>query len=1626
MRGLVLFIVITLISIQGYGQRYMLPDTMHVFGDRVHELLLNIPTGEADSIGREFKSRWGGYTEFQKRHIMDLSITMLKKNTRLYPNIKNFFGMLIESKGAYLTSAQTDSLLVMLDKSYEYYDSRTYERIVINLKEWFTHAALHKTRNNSLYTVNLKFDFTFKTPEDAPVSYADQLLRDEPAEAPEVEQSITEWGEEDYGWGDDDDGWGDESDSWDASGEEDTWGDSGWEEETTEAREEPQESIESFLAQTVAAEPMPEPEGAIINFHQVDFIFVTRYDSVKLSGTKGDYELAGHYFVGDGGTFTWGNTQLKTSGVYAKLKKFNFDVWNPEVTAENATLHFDEMLEKPVEGYFEFRSVKYDTITEVAYPRFMSYANDLTITNLGDEFLTYKGGFGLIGAQKIGASWLKGKGVLKANSEDGRKYRSESKRFVFGDSLITAKNAYLTVYHGRDSIFHPSVRFNYYTNNHQLFAYKEEGGYNLTPFNSSYFKLSIDTDMIKWDITADSVDIGTMNARSMVPSLFESYEYYHFDKINELASVYNFNPLLSAYFYANKKKSREFFVHDMARDMKLNENALMSSMELLHYRDFVEFNQASGRVYLKDKALHYMRSKSGKKDYDDLLIPSLPEVGVPNATLHLDKNEMTVRGIEKFYISETLDVYIFPRDSSIRLKENRDFEFEGQMFAGNFEFVGRNFTFRYNDFLVDMPNIDSVRFYVDDEYEKQQVDNKMVSLEMFEDAVEEVSSQSTSGTLYINKPNNKSGQKIFPDYPKFDASRGAIVYFDREDILDSAYNKSVYFVVPPFAIDSLSAEDPAAIGFEGTFVSGGIFPDIKEKLRIMPDNSLGFEHNTSSNGYNVYGGGGKFYNTIRLDKNGLTGRGKIEYLTTSMESENYTFYQDSVLGDAYNFEIKSGSVAVASFPDIKSDSVQLKWEPYKDKMAVSNVGTPFDLYNQTASLDGTAFVSAQGANGSGTFFARGFEAESEDFNFEDANMTARHSDFVVNSDNPEKPLMEGDDIRLDFDLINNVGELSPEVEGVAALEFPYAQVKTSISQATWDLEAGKVRMVKPADVDIKYSYFYSTREELDSLAFNATAAEYDLSTSELLVQGIPYIKVADARITPENNEVLVLENSSIGTLFNTKIVIDTLHGYHQLYDGTINIINRNKFLGSATYQFVNAAKDTFAIEFDEFELKEDFEGELRKMDLQTVSGGEIVEEDNLIISPGMQYKGKVTMYAQQKALELDGYVRLPIANRPDNDTWIKYESFDEETQEVIFDFNNSVTENGEKLSAGIHYYTNDHSLYATIVEDRKLISDEDFFVPNGYLRYDLQRGVYAIEDTSKAFGSALQGKLFTFNDNTGDITWEGLVNFIEPNENLIIEASAIGQGNTTKSEYAVNTFMKFDFEIPDLALTTMSQDMRFFIETLGAPEAESDLDLLLYKMAAFTGDRAAMEFDQQSISEYVPLASVSSKLISDIVFSKLDMKWSETHKAWYSDGQVGLSHIKREDLNALLDGFVEIKKTDEGDVVKMFIQVSPESWYFLGYEENRLILFSSNPEFNDIIASKTKVDKTGFGEFVFVLGDQPDVLNFINMFRLDYLGIEEPYEMSMPRVEEPNAIDELLDVIPDTEVTEEEDEDEGF
>ena len=74
----------------------------------------------------------------------------------------------------------------------------------------------------------------------------------------------------------------------------------------------------------------------------------------------------------------------------------------------------------------------------------------------------------------------------------------------------------------------------------------------------------------------------------------------------------------------------------------------------------------------------------------------------------------------------------------------------------------------------------------------------------------------------------------------------------------------------------------------------------------------------------------------------------------------------------------------------------------------------------------------------------------------------------------------------------------------------------------------------------------------------------------------------------------------------------------------------------------------------------------RGEELHTVADGTIAIDDNLIVSPGMYYKGTIKMYANRPALELDGFVKLDLKKLPNYNTWIRYQH-SEEQQEVIFE-----------------------------------------------------------------------------------------------------------------------------------------------------------------------------------------------------------------------------------------------------------------------------------------------------------------------------------------------------------------------
>ena len=183
------------------------------------------------------------------------------------------------------------------------------------------------------------------------------------------------------------------------------------------------------------------------------------------------------------------------------------------------------------------------------------------------------------------------------------------------------------------------------------------------------------------------------------------------------------------------------------------------------------------------------------------------------------------------------------------------------------------------------------------------------------------------------------------------------------------------------------------------------------------------------------------------------------------------------------------------------------------------------------------------------------------------------------------------------------------------------------------------------------------------------------------------------------------------------------------------------------------------------------------------------------------------------------------------------------------------------------------------------------------------------------------------------------------------------------------------------------------IKAEGAIEGLGDQTELLYKIADIVGEKAVKEYEQKSLQNYVSLSTLPA-LVKPIVFSNVNLKYSQKAKAFYSEGPLGVSHMGRNDINTAFEGFMEIRKNEDGSpVFHVFFKASPEAWYYFGYEDNRLMIHSSKQPFNTLIAKKTNSSKAKVGELVFIPGSDDETLAFINRFRKNYLGLEAPYEL---------------------------------
>jgi hypothetical protein len=1515
----------------------------------------------------EFNAFWGSLNEEQKKASMLLFNAMLKKKYKISPNFERVMDILILASKRQI---QPDAILKLI---------QTNHRIIVNMPpkpafeaigNLFLYFKYNLLYNDGFYKLKVtrpeKLSFDWVGPDAS-------IELDTSSKGSVATQAFDDWNQEQAPAGTND--------------------------ESTVVQEENKEVPVS----------LPSIAGPVIKFEQVSLKFETGFDSASIRRTNGTYMLSGGIWVGDKGTVDWQTAGLKRNDVFADLKQYSFRTKYAEFQADNVILYYKNRLESTVLGAFEWKTSRKLRNAEPAYPRFKSYYNESSFRDVKEEGIYYKGGFSMEGRRVNSSTVYGGKGVLKLKNKGRWAVSLVSNRFDFQDTAITSASAYAVVYHGDDSIVHPSVRVVYNNVRREIKLYKERGKFKDCPFYDSGHNMDYMADLLVWDMDKSNIDFHIINGRTKVPALFESVDFFENKRFADIQGIFSFHPLVMLHAYSLKTSRQEFLVDELAQDFKQNSNALRSAMVLVASMGFIDYDPSNGNIQLKSKLAHYANAQKNKKDYDQISIPSVNPPRL-NARMNMDSSSVTVYGVDRFYLSDSLKVFIEPKNRVVKITGDRDIEFNGLINAGNFTTYGEKLKFNYTDFKVEMGKIDSISITTPPS--KKGGKPSVSKLYGQDKNAKEGDKAFGNGTLYINETDNRSARKLIPKYPIFDISTPSFIYFDKQEYLKGKYGTEVFFKIPPFQVDSTSGKHAKTVGFEGQFCSDSIFPTFPEKLKIRPDKSLGFVHQTPPDGYPLYGSEARFFGSISLDYKGLRGKGEIRFMNTTLFSEDFIFYQDSITGRGRSARMEGTEIAGIAFPQCEIKGYAMKFNPKRKILSIINAkGLPFQLYEKTISLEGQLMLSAGGLTGRGYIQTAGARAESIRYRFEKDGFHGRGSFFEIKSANPIKPAVACKNVRLYYSFKNQRADFSPEVKGSASNVFPFCQYKTSIAQATWWIDKKLVTMRKPDTIDIKSSYFYSTRAD-DSLFFNASEAQYDITDHKLSVTGVPFVHVADVEIKPDSGLLTITEGANVKTLENATVLVDRINKFHTLKNANIKILSRDKFEGDGIYQYVNALKDTLYIKFDEFTLKDPAEDKTLKVktDLPfTVSGGEISETKPIKLAKGILYKGQAFMSALKPNLEFKGQIRLDL-KRNKNAGWINYESSGE-SKEFVLDVADAKDDDGQPLVSGLLIEAETNRLYNGFLAAKHNPEDLEVFRASGILNYVEKTQEFRIGTQDRFDDKTYEGGILVYNDSLSTISVNGPLQFQPvPDKDFKMQAAGFGIGSLDTSMVELTTSIALDFNLPSNAWRNMGTILSTRVTELGLAEATEDKTALAYRIANIAGDRFGKEYEKQNQTKKVPVFNVVSKLARSLFISEVKLAWHAQQKSWYSIGKIGISHIQGTQVNGFMDGMLEIRYSDVNPVVSLYLEPSSDGWYFLNYDETkRLSMLSASDDFNLAVESKSKAGKEG--AYYFALAESYEKKRFIRNFRKNYLGIddggivEEPEQTRDKDQEEENSED---------------------
>lgn len=1290
-------------------------------------------------------------------------------------------------------------------------------------------------------------------------------------------------------------------------------------------------------------------------FGETDLRCIIKEDSSLIMHTTGTYYPSTQRWVGKGGLVNWKRAGVPAEQAYADLKRYAINFKSSQYKADSVLYHNSMYFQKPLLGVLQDKVFVNMNEERAVYPQFDSYDKRLVISGIFAN-VDYDGGFSVKGSKIIGAGDRDNPAYLNFYRNKKLFMKSASLQYILKPERLTSDKAEVTFYYEGDSIYHPGLQLKFNFKDKEVVLIRDQQGTARTPYFDSFHKLDMYFEALYWKMDDPKIELKNIKGSAQSNALFESSAFFRAARFEKLQGMDDVNPLYRIRQFVIKQNAggKEFDPISLSRFMQLSPDQVKPMLMILANGGFLTYNVDLDKVVVKDRLFDYIRNSEKKRDYDVIQFNSTVGGNETNASINLLNFDLRIDGVERIFLSDSQNVNIFPKDQTVLIHKNRDFDFAGVVNAGRFQFFGKEFNFDYTLFKINLTNVDSLRIKVLAKEVNEYNERKLVNCRT---VIENV-----NGDLLIDRPTNKSGTIDYPDYPIFNSKKESFAYYSRSGIQKGVYKRDkFYFKLTPFTIDSLDNFTNEALAFNGTLSSGGIFPDFEETLRLQEDYSLGFKRETPAGGFPMYGDKGTYTSTIKLSNRGLRGDGTLDYVTSVTKSKDFIFFPDSMNAIAESFINKEQDGAL-EFPPVKGDSVYAHWMPYKDYMEDNGIRKPMDFYNGQAELFGKSKLSPGGMTGNGRMDFSKASLFSSNMKYGKITFDADTSDFQLNAEELSALAFSTKNVNAHVDFSKRQGVFKSNGEG-SFVNFPVNQYICFMDKFTWFMDQKAIELSastkaktstnnntaeegEDGALNLEGSEFISVHPDQDSLRFFSPRARYDLKSYVISCKDVKYLNVADARIFPDSGKVVIQRKAKMETLTNARILANLVTKYHHIYNVSVNIFARKKYAGSGDYDYVNEVKEKQKIHFTNISTDTTF---------QTYATGDISEESKFSLSPYFDYRGKAKLFANQQYLTFDGSFLIKHECKGISKSWLSF-SGEINPEEIYIPISKEMKDNSnDKLIAGITYTADSAHCYPAFLSKRVTFSDQVIAGADGFLFYDKVTREYKISNKDKIKEINFPGNYVSLNTSTCKLYAEGKLEMTNGLGQVKFNVYGNGTDDVQNDSVNFDVVITLDFFFAEDALKNMGN--RF--ETSSAPFATLSRPTYEKALREMIGKTEADKLISQ-VNLYGTFKKFPDALEHSIILTDVKMKWNSISKSFVSEGPIGVGSVFKNQINKFMGGKVELAKKRAGDVLTVYLEIDGANWYFFNYQTSLMQAVSTDEKFNTIIkdmkSDKRKMD----------------------------------------------------------------------